>query len=636
MEIILFSGQEGFTAKAEKILEDRKLKERCLVVETAGNKTQQVADFYYENGAKVFIARGQNFDLINKKYNIPVVSVRATYEEILVAYRQAQKISKRIAILGYGSIYTMIQKFQRISQEDFLAIKVDDVRNIQQLVKEAADQGYDTFVGGITTREACEEYNLNHVMLDSDSLSIKIALDEALSLIDIQSERTQNFTLIQTILNTSEDAIIAFDKQLQITFINEKAKRIFKSDLNQLVTKTLFPSEIKTKIYTNQESLQNHLIELNEEPHLLSIKPLISNQKVYGAVATITISTELINTETTLRKQLAEKGHIAKANFKDVIGKSKVITDTITWAKRIALSENNILIHGDTGTGKELFAQSIHNFSSRQNGPFIAINCAALATSILESELFGYEKGSFTGASSQGKMGVFELAHKGTLFLDEIGEISGELQAKLLRVIQEKEIVRVGGNNVIPVDVRIITATNKDLKKLSRKNDFRSDLFYRLSVLELELPPLKDRKEDIPLLVSNYLKTNYPTIEIEAASLDYFKRFPFEGNIRQLINLVERCTVLAEYSKISQYIVEKVCKREFDYEENSNAPMEEILYNSIQNNITDEAKRIEAALKRNFGNRQQTAEELKISTTTLWRKMKKYGIACRSGPKTKN
>lgn len=627
MEIILFSGQEGFTAKAEKILEDRKLKERCLVVETAGRKTQQVADFYYENGAKVFIARGQNFDLINKKYNIPVVSVRATYEEILVAYRQAQKISTRIAILGYGSIYTMIQKFQRISQEDFLAIKVDDVRNIQQLVKEAADQGYDTFVGGITTREACEEYNLNHVMLDSDSLSIKIALDEALSLIDIQSERTQNFTLIQTILNTSEDAIIAFDKQLRVTFINEKAKRIFKGGLSQLVTKKIFPPEIETKIYTNQESLQNHLIELNKEPHLLSIKPLISNQKVYGAVATITISTELINIETTLRKQLAEKGHIAKAHFKDVIGESKVITDTITWAKRIALSENNILIHGDTGTGKELFAQSIHNFSSRQNGPFIAINCAALATSILESELFGYEKGSFTGASSQGKMGVFELAHKGTLFLDEIGEISGELQAKLLRVIQEKEIVRVGGNNVIPVDVRIITATNKDLKKLSRKNDFRSDLFYRLSVLELELPPLKDRKEDIPLLVSNYLKTNYPTIEIEAASLDYFKRFPFEGNIRQLINLVERCTVLAEYSKISQYIVEKVCKREFDYEEEDNDhPLEDTLYSTIQNNVKDEAKHIETALKRNFGNRQQTAEELKISTTTLWRKMKKYGI----------
>lgn len=626
MEIILFSGQEGFTAKAEKILEDRNLKERCLVVETAGRKTQQVADFYYENGAKVFIARGQNFDLINKKYNIPVVSVRATYEEILVAYRQAQKISKRIAILGYGSIYTMIQKFQRISKEDFLAIKIDDVRNIQQLMKQAADQGYDTFVGGITTRESCEKYGLNHVMLDSDSLSIKIALDEALSLIEIQSERTQNFTLIQTILNTSEDAIIAFDKQLKVTFINNKAKKIFKNELNQLVTETIFPADIRTKIYTNQESLQNYLIHINEEPHLLSIKPLISNQNVYGAVATITISTELINTETTLRKQLAEKGHIAKANFKDVVGKSKVITETITWAKRIALSENNILIHGDTGTGKELFAQSIHNFSSRQYGPFIAINCAALATSILESELFGYEKGSFTGASTQGKMGVFELAHKGTLFLDEIGEISGELQAKLLRVIQEKEIVRVGGNNVIPVDVRIITATNKDLKKLSRKNDFRSDLFYRLSVLELELPPLKDRKEDIPLLVSNYLKTNYPTIEIEAASLDYFKRFPFEGNIRQLINLVERCTVLAEYSKISQYIVEKVCKKEFDYEEDSKDSLEETLYNTIQDNPTDEAKHIEAALKRNFGNRQQTAEELKISTTTLWRKMKKYGI----------
>lgn len=626
MEIILFSGQEGFTEKAEKILSDRHLKSRCLVVETAGKKTQQVADFYYEHGARVFIARGQNFDLINKKYNIPVVSVRATYEEILVAFRQAQNVSKRIAILGYGSIYTTIQKFQRLSKEDFLAIKVDDVNNIRQLVKDAADQGYDTFVGGITTRESCREYGLNHVMLDSDSLSIKIALDEALSLIDIQSERNQNFTLIQTILNTSEDAFIAFDEHLKISFINEKAKKIFKNTLSQTVTETLFPAEIKTKIYTHQESLQNHLIKINEEPHLLSIKPLINNQKVYGAVATITISTELINTETTLRKQLAEKGHIAKSNFKDVIGKSKVILETINWAKKIAQSENNILIHGDTGTGKELFAQSIHNFSSRQFGPFIAINCAALATSILESELFGYEKGSFTGASSQGKIGVFELAHKGTLFLDEIGEISGELQAKLLRVIQEKEIVRVGGNNVIPVDVRIITATNKDLKKLSKKNEFRSDLFYRLSVLELELPPLRERKEDIPLLVSNYLKANYPTLEIEDASLNYFKKFPFEGNIRQLINLVERCAVLAEYSKISQYIVEKVCKREFEIELEEDLPTDmETTVVPIQK-TSDEAKLIEAALKRNFGNRQQTAEELKISKTTLWRKMKKYGI----------
>lgn len=624
MEIILFSGQEGFTEKAEKILVDRNLKSRCLVVEAAGSKTQQVADYYYEHGAKVFIARGQNFDLINKKYNIPVISVRATYEEILVAFRQARKISNRVAILGYGSIFTMIQRFQRISKEEFLAIKVDDVKNIHQLIKEAADQGYDTFVGGITTRESCIEYGFHHVMLDSDSLSIKIALDEALSLMKIQSERNQSFTLIQTILNTSEDAFVAFDEHLQITFINEKAKKIFKNELNQTISEILFPEDIKTMIYDNQESLQNHLIKINDESHLLTIKPLINNLKVYGAVAIVTISTELINSETTLRKQLAEKGHIAKSKFKDIIGQSKVIIETINWAKKIARSENNILIHGDTGTGKELFAQSIHNYSSRQYGPFIAINCAALATSILESELFGYEKGSFTGASNQGKIGVFELAHKGTLFLDEIGEISGELQAKLLRVIQEKEIVRVGGNNVIPVDVRIITATNKDLKKLSKKNDFRSDLFYRLSVLELELPPLRDRKEDIPLLVSNYLKTNYPTIEIEAASLDYFKRFPFEGNIRQLINLVERCAVLAEYSKISQYIVEKVCKKEFENEEELPTNLEMI---SIPlQEADDEAQLIEAALKRNFGNRLQTAEELNISKTTLWRKMKKYGI----------
>jgi transcriptional regulator with PAS, ATPase and Fis domain len=293
----------------------------------------------------------------------------------------------------------------------------------------------------------------------------------------------------------------------------------------------------------------------------------------------------------------------------------------VEWSKRIAKSENSILILGETGTGKELFAQSIHNHSARKAGPFIAINCAALSSSVLESELFGYEKGAFTGANAEGKMGIFEMAHNGTVFLDEIGEINFEVQAKLLRVLQEKEIVRVGGEKVIPVDVRIVSATNKDLQGLSYEGKFRNDLFYRLAVLELKLPTLAQRKEDIPLIISNYLTQHYPELTIQTKTLNHFTQFDYFGNIRQLINLIERCVVMTDYSEISYSTVVEICNQEFSM----NDKISEIRTPSVTTAVS-EKEQIKQALSNNLGNRQKTASELGISTATLWRKMKKNGL----------
>lgn len=293
----------------------------------------------------------------------------------------------------------------------------------------------------------------------------------------------------------------------------------------------------------------------------------------------------------------------------------------VEWAKRIAKSDNSILILGETGTGKELFAQSIHNHSARRDGPFIAINCAALSSSVLESELFGYDKGAFTGANAEGKMGIFEMAHNGTVFLDEIGEINFEVQAKLLRVLQEKEIVRVGGEKVIPVDVRIVSATNKDLQNLSYEGKFRNDLFYRLAVLELKLPALSQRKADIPLIISDYLTQHYPELTIQAKTLDYFKQFDYFGNIRQLINLIERCVVMTDYSEITYNTVVDICNQEFFANSKRSSPGI-----SSNNQPKSEKELLEQALRRNLGNRKDTAEELGISTATLWRKMKKNGL----------
>ncbi|MGJ7919291.1 sigma 54-interacting transcriptional regulator [Neobacillus sp. LXY-4] len=624
MEIIIFSGQTAFTKEVTKLIKSKKLKDTCFVAESAGHETEELADFYYKNGTKVFVARGQNYDILKNRYDIPIVNVRCTYEEILLAYREARVNSYKIAILGYGSVFEMIKRFKRISKECFLSIEIEDVSNVVHLVHQAVENGIDTFIGGISTKKACDELGVRHVMLEIDKSSIESALYEALHLLDIQAERDKNFRLIQTILDSTSEAVIGFDQNRKVHYINTKAKKII-SRLSLTNMDGFIFDDTYSKVFKDGEYIRDKLIEICEEKFILQIKPLKNEKTVHGAVVYLKTAAEVITSENSLRKQLNKKGHIARKEFRHIIGTSERLTKVIEWAKKIALSENTVLISGESGTGKELFAQSIHNYSSRKNGPFIAINCAALSSSVLESELFGYTKGAFTGANSEGRMGIFELAHHGTVFLDEIGEISMEVQAKLLRVLQEKEIVRVGGENVIPVDVRIITATNRNLRELSTSGKFRGDLFYRLAILELKLPSLSERKEDIPLIAANYIYQNYPNIHIDNNSLDYFKNFKYVGNIRQLINLIERCVVMSNHSTIYYHTVKDVCAQEFD----NQVPemLSEINYVfGKPASITDEKEMIRKSLLHNIGNRKKTAKELGISTTTLWRKLKKYNL----------
>ena len=224
-----------------------------------------------------------------------------------------------------------------------------------------------------------------------------------------------------------------------------------------------------------------------------------------GALIFIKNVDRIMEEESRIRRDLVEKGLTAKYSFRDILGHSAAIRDNIRMAERYSKVNSNVLIIGETGTGKELFAHSIHQMSKRSRQPFVALNCAALPESLLESELFGYEAGAFSGAVKGGKMGLFELAHKGTIFLDEIGEIPIALQAKLLRVLQEKEIRRIGSTSVHPIDVRVISATNINIEEKIREGQFRSDLYYRLNLLDIYIPPLRERKEDIQELVDAYL-----------------------------------------------------------------------------------------------------------------------------------
>lgn len=314
-------------------------------------------------------------------------------------------------------------------------------------------------------------------------------------------------------------------------------------------------------------------------------------------------------------------------NFGEIVGDSTVMRQIYNMINKVSQTDSSIIIYGESGTGKELVARAIHKASRRKNQPFIRVNCSALAENLLESELFGHERGAFTGAVKRRK-GRFELANHGSIFLDEIGDISSSTQQKLLRVLQEKEFELVGGETTITVDVRVITATNKNLKALVDAESFRSDLYYRLHVIPITIPPLRERKEDVPILVNHFLKKlgrnfNMPELKLEEAGLNALIKYAWPGNVRELENVLERAAVLCENHCIRLSDIPLLLK------EAAVDKFYPVFDKSIKlNQILDEIERqyIEKALVKANGMKIKAAELLGIKNSALFYKMEKYGI----------
>lgn len=346
---------------------------------------------------------------------------------------------------------------------------------------------------------------------------------------------------------------------------------------------------------------------------------------------------ELLNTVSkavkTSQSAMSEPAEVRMSSIGSVIGQSESIQEVFRVVAKVAASPSTVLIHGESGTGKELIAFEIHSRSQRAKKPFIKVNCAAIPPTLIESELFGYEKGAFTGAVTS-KPGRFELAHEGTLFLDEVADMPLEMQVKLLRVLQEQEFERVGGVNTIHVDVRIIAASNKDLPTEIKAGRFRDDLYYRLNVVPIVLPPLRDRKEDVELLVNHFIeqfnsKLSKKIEGIKEDALQVLREFSWPGNIRQLENMIERMMLMAEGSRLTlrdipQEILAGMTETEIKKVDPEGEGFREAVKRQTQ---SVERELIEKALKENNGNITRTAEKLGLSRKGLQLKMKELGIS---------
>lgn len=443
-----------------------------------------------------------------------------------------------------------------------------------------------------------------------------------------QEEREQQ---LLTILNSISEGIIAINQEGCITTLNPASEKILHHTSNQLLNQSMqdFLGEempIMTSLkegrsYDNQEMLIN--TPYGQAHYLTSGRPLVDEQgNIIGAVAVMKDIKQV-------RKLIYKLTRPSMITFDDILYQSKAMEYIVQIAKKAALGNSTLLIRGESGTGKELFARAIHMFSSRQESPFIPINCGGLPDSLLESELFGYEEGTFTGGRKGGKQGLFELAQNGTLFLDEIGELPTHLQVKLLRVLQEGKVRRLGGSDEQFINVRILAATNKNLEKMIAHKEFREDLYYRLNVIPINLPPLRKRREDVLLLTKHFLQSfteevGRPELGIAEGAVQKLLEYEWPGNVRELRNAIERAVYLSNDDQITweDLFPEKLSLK------NTGLSVE-VKINQVTNleEVVACAERaLLAKVVDSYTGSRKMGEILGVSHTTVLNKLKKYGL----------
>lgn len=598
------------------------------VILTLGLQEKGVAEAakLIRQGVDVLISRGETAKAIKAAFPpVTVVPIKRTGFDIARALGRARRHPGRIAVVVFPYIVERIAAVCDALDISVTFYPVPRREDTAALVKKAMEDGAGVIIGAVTGGEAAKKLGMPYELVQSGMESLTEAVEEARAIMRVRQTDKAKMSLQHTVINAADQGIVAVDVTGTVTLLNAVAERYLGCGAQSAVGGPLaavWPELDLTGVLTGKGGDTNLPVRSGGRTMVCSLSPVTVDGSVNGAVCTFHDAGRLQDMEAAVRRLYAS-GHTAAARFHDLQGVSPALLQAVATAKQYALSRDTVLLAGETGTGKELFAQSIHNHSHRSAGPFVAVNCAALPGNLLESELFGYVAGAFTGASNKGKAGLFELAHGGSIFLDEVTEMDPAIQAKLLRVLQEKKVMRLGSDQVTTIDVRVIASTNKNLTDLAVGNAFRRDLYYRLNVLLLSLPPLRERKEDIPLLCRHFLqqrasrKTQPPKLTAEALAI--LKGHPWPGNIRELQNVMARIAATSG----DEVVRAQEARAMLDP---GRAPGPASTAKPERAFAQDLAGRILRTLRETNGKRGPAAVKLGMSRSTLWRKMREMGI----------
>ena len=587
----------------------------------------------------VVVAAGSNGTYLKARIDLPVVLVQPTGFDVMQALARARREAELVALVTYGESPVEVQRFASAYGINVVFGHYRTVQDAEACVLDLRDRGVGAVVGPGLVNDLAARLGLVPFFVYSRP-SVRAAFDNALDLVQATWRETQRRQRLDSVLQHLRDGVVALDARGRVEAINQRLAAVLGIDPAAAAGQSLAalaPDIAFALPEADGESLET----VRGVSYVVHRGPLVDNGVTTGAVLTFQESRAVERLDRTLRSRQRTQQFVARYRLDDLSGATPGIERVRQLARRYAKSDATVLIRGESGTGKEMIAQGIHRESPRRDFPFVAMNCGAFPEALLESELFGYEEGAFTGARRGGKVGLIEAAHRGTLFLDEIGEMPLPLQSRLLRVLQEREVVRLGATEPTRVDVRVVAATHRALTEQIEAGEFRADLFYRLNILNLAIPPLRERGADIALLASELLfqasrreprvAVRIRTPEDAARTLALVSgalaRHAWPGNVRELQNVVERMVVEladSEEDVLTPDVLRSIAPEVFESRGAASggaATAGEGALTLRERSLHTEADEIRAALDACNGDRDRACEMLGISKTTLWRRL---------------
>ncbi|MCW5642299.1 MAG: propionate catabolism operon regulatory protein PrpR [Rhodoferax sp.] len=567
----------------------------------------------------VFVSAGSNASILRAGLQTPVATIQLGGFDLLQALIRARAIADRVGVVTYGQTLHALDDVKDLLNIEIIQHAYHTPDDARARVEQLRQDGFRVIVGSSLVVDLAEQAGL-HGLLAYSLSSIRRAFDDAIELARVARLESGRYDQLNSVLHNLQDAVLAVDQDHRIIAANTPMRRLLGHTTASAPGMPLdaAPPELSLRA-TLETGAEERAVVLRfaDRDWIANRTPIRENNQIVGAAITLYDARAIQEADSSLRRQQRRSQKTARYEFTSLIGHSPVFRQSLDTARRFAQTDLTVLISGESGVGKELFAQAIHSAGARAERPFVAVNCAAFPESLLESELFGYEDGAFTGSRRGGKRGLIEAAHTGTLFLDEIGDMPLPLQSRLLRVLQEREITRLGATSAIAVDVRVVVATHQPLQQLIAERRFRQDLYYRINTLRLRLPPLRERGPDIlalaQALLARCLQRHGCALDAAAALAplaDRLRTYAWPGNVRELENIVERIAIwmmpASRVDDIPYAALQQDCPE---------------LFETAAPGLPIGARReqIMAAMERAGGQRNQAARQLGVSRSTLWR-----------------